>query len=283
MSQIHVWMKRAGTIATACLLFATSTGMIRAEEVKEIIVSDNGRTTEYSTRATIVADFLDEKRISVRETDELSVPYEETVTDEMEIEITRVDYEVVTSTKNVPYHTVRQANPTLEKGTTIVLSQGEMGELVETTQIRYENGEEVARNTDAQFAKLPVDCVLEYGTQEVVTTASGERFSYSRVIDCLATAYDASAEENGGYAGQTATGVPLLPGVVAVDPRVIPLGSRLYIEVVGTKGWSGGDYGFAVAADTGGAIKGNRVDLFFASRSVCNNFGRRDVRVYVLD
>ncbi len=94
-----------------------------------------------------------------------------------------------------------------------------------------------------------------------------------------ATAYDASPASNGQWAGVTALGTKLRPGVVAVDRSVIPLGSRLYIE--STDGWP--SYGIAVAEDVGGAIKGNRIDLFFESASTVKSFGRRNVKVYVLD
>jgi 3D (Asp-Asp-Asp) domain-containing protein len=62
-------------------------------------------------------------------------------------------------------------------------------------------------------------------------------------------------------------------GLVAVDPRVIPLGTHLYVE----------GYGFALAADTGGAIKGNRIDLCYDSVAFANRFGRKKVRVHVLE
>ena len=68
------------------------------------------------------------------------------------------------------------------------------------------------------------------------------------------------------------------PGVVAVDPRVIPLGTKLYIESM--DGWP--DYGYAVAGDTGGAIKGNKIDLFYHSSKTVRQFGRRNVRVKIL-
>ena len=66
--------------------------------------------------------------------------------------------------------------------------------------------------------------------------------------------------------------------IVAVDPKVIPLGTKLYIQSLdGTK-----DYGFAIAEDTGGAIKGNKIDLFFESSEQVYKFGRRKVKVYIL-
>lgn len=71
----------------------------------------------------------------------------------------------------------------------------------------------------------------------------------------------------------TASGSEVAVGLVAVDPSVIPLGTRLYIE----------GYGYAYAADTGGAIVGNRIDLFFDSEWQCNQWGRRTVKVYILE
>jgi 3D (Asp-Asp-Asp) domain-containing protein len=93
-----------------------------------------------------------------------------------------------------------------------------------------------------------------------------------------ATAYDSSFEscgkhEGDPYYGITASGMKVKPGIVAVDPRVIPLGTWLYVE----------GYGEALAADTGGAIKGNKIDLFYESPKTVKNFGRRKVKVYVLD
>ena len=85
-----------------------------------------------------------------------------------------------------------------------------------------------------------------------------------------ATAY---LPTDGSPEGLTAMGIPAARGVVAVDPRVIPLGSRVYIP----------GYGIAIAADTGGAIRGERIDLCMETYSECMNFGRRDVQVYVLD
>jgi 3D (Asp-Asp-Asp) domain-containing protein len=85
----------------------------------------------------------------------------------------------------------------------------------------------------------------------------------------VATAYTANCD---GCSGVTASGQHAGHGIVAVDPRVIPLGSHLYIP----------GYGHAVAGDTGGAIRGNRVDLGFNSDADAMQFGRRPVTVYVL-
>lgn len=96
---------------------------------------------------------------------------------------------------------------------------------------------------------------------------------FSRKIRCESTAYYPGVGSNGKWAGQTAMGYEAKPGRVAVDPNVIPLGSRLYIE----------GYGYCVAVDTGGAINGNKVDVCFATVDECYQYGRRTVNVYLLD
>lgn len=93
-----------------------------------------------------------------------------------------------------------------------------------------------------------------------------------------ATAYDPSPESNGGYGGITAMGTTLRKGVIAVDPRVIPLGTKVYIEYM-----DGTPLGYCVAEDTGGAIKGNRIDILFMSKTEAFQFGVRDMRLYILE
>lgn len=108
----------------------------------------------------------------------------------------------------------------------------------------------------------------EYPTME---TLSGEMLPYTDCLTVEATAY------SGG--GETAMGTAAGAGTVAVDPNMIPLGSRLYITAEDGSSWV---YGYAVAEDTGGSIQGERVDLFFYSESDCQAFGRREAKVYVL-
>lgn len=99
--------------------------------------------------------------------------------------------------------------------------------------------------------------------------ASANRSGGTRVRIFTATAYTDNAQSQGKWVGQTATGMKPQVGVVAVDPNVIPLGTKMYIE----------GYGNAIAGDTGGAIKGNRIDLFMNTQKECINFGRRQVKV----
>ena len=104
-----------------------------------------------------------------------------------------------------------------------------------------------------------------------ITTSSGDVLYYSDCFTVEATAY------TGG--GTTATGTPARYGAIAVDPDVIPYGTRMYI--VSNDGyWI---YGEATAEDCGGAINGYIIDLYFDSYDTCIQFGRRDCTVYILD
>ncbi len=115
-----------------------------------------------------------------------------------------------------------------------------------------------------------VEIVEEEPVRENIVETSYGAISYSNVMSMEATAY---LPTDGSGSGITATGVRATHGVVAVDPRVIPLGTKVYIP----------GYGVALAADTGGAIKGYKIDLCMESYADCMRFGRRNVTVYVLE
>lgn len=87
-----------------------------------------------------------------------------------------------------------------------------------------------------------------------------------RELEVIATAY---SPDDPGVDGITYSGLPAAPGVVAVDPDVIPLGSVVYVP----------DYGYGVAADIGGAIRGRRIDVYFSSRSEALRWGRRQLTI----
>lgn len=128
----------------------------------------------------------------------------------------------------------------------------------------------ITADTEAPATYVPEETVSSGGT---ITTASGEVLTFTKSYTMTATAYTCD-----GYTGTTASGTTARVGAVAVDPRVIPLGSVLYI--VTDDGVY--NYGVCVAEDTGGLIKGNRVDLYFDTTEDCFTFGCRSCTVYVL-
>ncbi len=125
--------------------------------------------------------------------------------------------------------------------------------------------------------KEPINEVRRVYKENLVEGTDGT-YTYSKVINMNATAYTSGYESTGktpshpAY-GITASGMKARRGVVAVDTRVIPFGTRLYVE----------GYGEAIAGDTGGAIKGNKIDLYYDKVSDALQFGRRDLNVYVLE
>jgi len=97
-----------------------------------------------------------------------------------------------------------------------------------------------------------------------------------QVFDIVATAYAPGPHDNGKWGNLTHIGTQVRPGIIAVDPRVIPLRSRVYIEFADGSGM------YAVAEDTGGAIKGNRIDIAMWTVAEAYQFGMQKVKVYVL-
>ena len=108
----------------------------------------------------------------------------------------------------------------------------------------------------------------------VLTTASGDTIRYTKVLSCTATAYSCE-----GYVGHTYSGTVARVGAIAVDPSVIPLGTRMYIVTDDGRYI----YGFCTAEDIGGSIKGNKVDLYFDTIAECWQFGVRACTVYILE
>lgn len=183
--------------------------------------------------------------------------------------------EVRIENKEVPFSIKYEVSREVAAGKEKVLHPGKKGVVKRTFEVTIFEDKEVGRKLVKEEVTKPQAQVVARGygrSRENDLPYAARGFSRTRVLIMKASAYDTSASSNGGHAGRTASGMRLKPGVVAVDPRVIPLGTQLYIE----------GYGMAIAGDTGGSIKGNRIDLCLGSRGEVNRFGRRTVTVHVL-
>ena len=109
--------------------------------------------------------------------------------------------------------------------------------------------------------------------ENTITTSTGASYTYTNVLTVTATAYSCE-----GYTGYTYSGTVARVGAIAVDPKVIPIGTKMYI--VSNDGQY--VYGYCVAEDTGGSIIGNRIDLYFDTFAECWDFGVRTCTVYIL-
>lgn len=250
-----------------------------------LTIRDGEEVREVTTTHHKVRDILNEQDIKIGELDIVAPFIDATIYKGAHINVTRVWDELVTEEVMVPYYTEINLTSDLDTGEVELVQNGENGLKEVTYQIRYENGKMMSRNyVNESILVAPVSEIKNKGSEEFFVTSRGLPFRYSKMIVCQATAYDLSYASCGKYPdhpayGITFSGTKARPGVIAVDPKVIPLGSKVYIE---SKDYTK-DYGFASAEDTGSAIKGNKVDLFIGDNKSALRYGRRYVNVYILD
>ena len=239
---------------------------------KSYHIKDGKKTIIAEASGYTVADVLDNLDIKLNKLDRVSLPLDEIAKEGMEIKIDRVVVENLENKIEIPFETESRENKDMFEGEKKVITKGEVGQKTESLKNTYVNGIlETTEVLKSEITKDPVKEVVEVGTKKGTQAPNGK--NAKRVIVMQATAYDPTA------GSKTAMGTRARVGAVAVDPKVIPLGSKLYIESM--DGFA--SYGYATAEDTGGAIKGNRIDLFYNSNAEANRFGRRNVKVYVLD
>lgn len=235
-------------------------------------VVDGGQTLQVETAASTVAELLAERAINLGELDSLSVPAETSLAPGMEIKVTRRSEQTVVTEEEIPFESVTREDGSLLLGTSEVLQAGAPGVKQTERRVVLEDGVEVASEVVSETVVTePTTEIVAYGTMGVASRG-GQEFRYTQEMELVATGYTAGPESNPDGTGLTYTGMRAERGVVAVDPEIIPLYTRLYIE----------GYGFALAADIGGAIQGNRIDLCFDTVEEALAWGVRPVTVYVL-
>ncbi|MDR1439833.1 MAG: G5 domain-containing protein [Clostridiales bacterium] len=270
------------------LLNLRNTGTEKAADaVYTVKIIADGERRELTTYEKTVAQLFAEQGIALSGLDRLAGAYlDGTINSDLHIEVLRVRQETTVEEKFIPAKTVYRDNATMLRGTTKVARAGADGKKRLEYLVTYENGAETDRELlDETVLSEPVSKIIEQGTSGVHAEKSGASFKYTKVIDVKCTAYTSSYEDTGKRPGDpgfgiTASGQVAKKGIVAVDPSVIPLGSELYIDFVDE---SVPDYGYAIAGDTGGKIKGKKVDLYFdADRATLLEFGVKKARVYIL-
>ena len=289
---------------------------ITVQRLQTITVVYNGQTLTLTSYGGTVEELLESAGITLGEWDEISVDLEEPTADGMEFTVSTAYVVTESSYSAIPYSTLYCEDTGLADGEQEILSAGKDGVLYTIADVYYVNRQEVSRTVLSETViSQSVEEIVAVGSyvevadpvpmtssnavsivmntqpfesesgsadeeetptnsENTFVTADGEVVTYSKVITCVATAYSCN-----GQIGYTYTGTIARVGEIAVDPSVIPLGTRMYIYT------NDGEYvyGYAVAEDTGGAIKGNIVDLYFNSDAECYAFGRRTCTIYILD
>lgn len=288
-------------------------GRIDIQRMQMVTVIHRGERSVIGTYGETVSALLGRLNITLGANDILSCERDSLTYDGMIVEIVHKEIEIAEYDETIPYQTNYFEDPELEAGEEVVLIEGVDGVVHYKTQIVYENGEEVSREIidetvvaemvtrlvvkgperaiteqpDEPDHRVPEtigvlpekdsDSVQTGATEGIangtITTASGTTYSYTDVLTVTATAYSCE-----GYTGYTYSGTVARVGAIAVDPSYIPLGTKMYI--VSNDGQY--VYGYCTAEDTGGGIKGYKVDLYFDTFDECWEFGVRTCTVYIL-
>jgi len=210
--------------------------------------------------------------------------------DGMQVQVGNMVQSEETYTVEIPYETIYCSDPSLAEGEEMVLVTGESGQLLRKAQVVYMDAQEQSRIIlEETVLEQPVNQIVAVGTgthmgeeldmpligDGVIVLPTGEVLTYTEAEDFMATAY---THTDAGCDTVTATGTTVRRGTVAVDPDVIPYGTRMFIIT------DDGSYiyGIATAEDCGGGVKGNHVDLYFENTDECFAFGVRNCTIYFL-
>ncbi len=262
---------------------------IRVQRVQNVTVNYCGSELNVKSTSQTVGQLLSEHGIPTDGEYVLSVPAETAVKEGMQIDVSHVVNSEETYTVEIPFETSVVYDDTMAEGQEKILVPGVNGQMQRKANVVYVNTQEQDRTVlEETVLEEPVEQVKAVGTGKnegakrtkpligdgVIVLPTGEVLTYSRTAQFKATAYTQIDD----VTDTTATGTKVREGVVAVDPKVIPYGTRMFIVT------NDGEfiYGLSTAEDCGGGIKGNRLDLYFDTVAQCWQFGVRDCTVYFL-
>jgi uncharacterized protein YabE (DUF348 family) len=237
-----------------------------------------GEEIKISTFQKTVKGLLDEEKIKYDEDDEISPALDTKLTDYMNIKVTNVKKVTQKEYDKIPYEVNLVEDKNIEKGNTKLEQEGKEGKKELVYKLVYNDGELVNKELIKEnIVKEPTNKIVKKGIKEEIIVASRE--SNSRVSDLKQSSSKQSDSRTmsvvaTAYAGDSITSMGTVPkwGTIAVDPSVIPYGSKVYIPEFGMS---------FIAEDCGGAIKGNRIDIFMNSESQAQNWGRQSIEINV--
>lgn len=245
---------------------------IQIETKFEVNINVDGETKPVWTIPTTIEDLLITNGITLGELDRVEPTNITEISEPVNISIIRVEKVTDTVEEIIPFKTVNQNDSSLYKGQTKVIQNGQNGKVSKTYEVVKENGKEVSRTLlDTRIITNSQNKIVAVGTKAKPVTKS---YSSSKEMTVTATAYTPYCN---GCSGISAYGINLRNNpnlkLIAVDPNVIPLGTRVWVE----------GYGEAIAGDTGGAIKGKKIDLLMQTKEEAYKWGRRTVKIKILD
>ena len=267
---------------------------------KDITLVVDGKKKEISTFTGNVEELLIEQEVKYDTTDIINLPLDTKLTDGMNVEVTDVMVKIEKESKVVDFETEIVKDSEKKKGTTSVSIEGKNGENELVYEVTYHNGKQVGKKfIEENVITNPVNKVVKEGTKEEIkveevkevkkeeepkiieepvkeeTTKEVEQVKETSESSEVSNLGTHMVVESTSYCqgSVTATGTQARWGVIAVDPNVIPFGTKVYIPQF--------DKVF-IAEDTGGAIKGNKIDIFMENSDDAINWGRRNIDIYIL-
>lgn len=265
---------------------------ITIQRAQEVTIHYHGEIMQTTACSETVGELFQRLNLAVSGEDVISHGLEEAVYDGMELRIDRIVTRQETYTVVVAHSVTYCDDPSVPEGMEEVLTEGADGEMICTALVTYINGVESEREVLTEtITRAPVAEIVGVGSgtcadsvdpdampiieDGYITLPTGEVLTYTDTATIRATAY---THTDAGCDFVTATGTTVHWGTVAVDPRYIPYGTRMFIVS------NDGEYvyGIAVAEDCGGDIKGDRMDLYMPTHAECMQFGRRTCTLYFL-
>ena len=256
-----------------------------------VTVNHEGEQLKVESFGETVAQLLDRLNIRVDGDTRLSMPAGTKTFDGMVLSVERSVRVTETYVSVLPFEVTYYEDPSLPTGVEAVVTEGKYGQVSCVANVVYENGREVSRTVLNQTVlEHPVKQVVAIGTgvqqdvqaqcgliigDNIIITEDGQVLTYTGTKQMRATAYTHTDE---GCDFITATMTTVRVGTVAVDPKVIPYGTRMFI-VTNDGAYV---YGISTAEDCGSAIKNDRLDLYFPTDAECWEFGWRNVTVFFL-
>ncbi|WP_026908523.1 G5 and 3D domain-containing protein [Paucisalibacillus globulus] len=240
----------------------------------QVMINDGGNEASVWATGGSVNDLLKSNDIQLSAFDKVNPALDQTVSKDTIISIVRVEKKNEEVTDSIAFKTETREDSSLAKGKEQVIAAGEDGTVVKTYEVIYENGEEVNRElVTEEVTKESKNRIVAIGTKEqqnlvTLSDSSGKEFTMT------ASAFTSDCS---GCSGYTATGIDLKANpnikVIAVDPSIIPLGTKVWVE----------GYGEAIAGDTGSNISGMRIDIHVPTKADAYKWGVRKVKVKILD
>ncbi len=292
-------LSEAGLALGADDTYTTQAGFgvseITVQRSQLVKVDHCGEQLQINTTDKTVGELLRTLNIDIAIGTNVSHSADTPLTDGMTLTITQTVHQTQTYTQSIPYEVTYYDDATLPAGQKTVVTPGKTGQLLCRADVIYTNGVETGRTVLGETVLTqPVNEVVAVGTatepaqqapvlasdgviigKGTITLPNGEVLTYRDSTQVVATAY---THTDAGCDFITATGTTVRIGTVAVDPSLIPYGTRMFIMA------NDGSYvyGVATAEDCGGSIKGNRVDLYYPTYDECIQFGVRNCTIYFL-